>query len=294
MATEVKLGRLNECTFEQALELKNRGFEGYYFNMQTSMEKLLDHFSINRIRPELSIVAWMDGKLVGFVWIGIKSIQGRKLAWNGGTGVFPEYRGKGIAKAMMLEMDRVIREQQVDKAILEVVTQNAPAIAAYQRGGFRIVDQLIGLTHSGALEQPLYDGDLPEGWRLAHGRPADVKDLPFYREQAAWGCMWHNIREGASLILHDQEGQAIAYTLFKRQYDEDEQVKSITVHQCEALSQREDRERIFRILLSEVYGSGDQTCDRTTSDLSMSNPEVTSLLQQAGFSTKYTQYLMTR
>lgn len=43
---EIRLSRLHQCTFEQALKLKNRGFEGYYTEVTITMNQLLSSMAI--------------------------------------------------------------------------------------------------------------------------------------------------------------------------------------------------------------------------------------------------------
>ncbi|MDF2719395.1 MAG: hypothetical protein K0R28_6320 [Paenibacillus sp.] len=302
----IRLGRLHQCTFEQALELRQRGFEGYHDEMRKhypnfpqaaapapgALDRLLDGFGSQGIRPELSIVGYVNEKPVGFVFIAIKMVDGRKLAWNGGTGVFPEYRGYGLAKLMMQEAQRVIREQEVDRAVLEVVAKNKPAVTAYEKGGFRIADRIVGMTREEALKAPFLSGKLPEGIRLQYGVPADVARLPFYRDKVAWGCMWHYMKRSESLIVYDAEDKAVAYALFQRSRKADGQLQSVMLRQCEVSPERNDRDTLFRLLLSELYGPYDVPCVRKTGDLSMANPEPIRALEEAGFSLNYEQYLM--
>lgn len=302
----LRLGRLHQCTFEQALELRQRGFEGYHDEMRKhypgflpaaapapgALDRLLDGFGTEGIRPELSIVCFADDKPVGFVFIAIKTADGKKLAWNGGTGVFPEYRGYGIAKLMMREASRVIREQEVDRAVLEVVAKNAAAVTAYEKGGFRIADKLIGMTREEPLDAPLFEGEPPKDIRLQYGTPADAAGLPFYRDKAAWGCMWHNLKNSESLIAYDEFNRPVGYALFRRTRGADSQLRSVVLRQCEVGPEREDREPLFRLLLSELYGPYELPCVRKTGDLSMANPEPARILTEAGFTTNYEQYLM--
>lgn len=302
----IRLGRLHQCTFEQALTLRQRGFEGYHAEMAQyypdfprpaapapgALDRLLDGFGTEGIRPELSVVGYADDEPVGFVFLALKKVDGKKLAWNGGTGVFPEYRGYGIAKLMMTEAQRVIREQEVDRAFLEVVAKNAHAIAAYEKGGFRIADRIIGMTNENALESPFYDGPAPDGISLQFGKPADVAGLPFYRDDAAWGCMWHNMKSGESLIAFDRHGRAAAYALFQRSRGEDGQLRSVMLRQCEVSPGHDDQNLLVRLLLAELFGPYDVPCVRKTGDLSMAHPEPARLLREAGFTTNYEQFLM--
>ncbi len=289
----VRFGRLNTCTFDEALSLFNRGFSGYYSDMTRNMEQLLASFAGNSIKPALSVVAFVGDDPAGFVFLATKTVDGTKWAWNGGTGVAPEYRGKGIAKALMREAQQVIAVEDVDCAILEVVCRNEHAIAAYESGGFHKIDQITGMTHKGALsEQHIPVPDSAWGLQAEFGRASAAAELDFYREKVAWECMWHNMKHGEALIVRDPFGEAAAYALFSRVLDKQGNVESIVLYQCEAEPGREDREVLFAFALRHVYGPLDRACSRSTSNLSMANPEVIGMLQAAGFETSYEQYLM--
>lgn len=307
----IKLGRLHQCTFQQALELRQRGFEEYREIMSSyypgyaklssteaapgpnALNRLLDGFGTEGIHPEQSVVCFVDDQPVGFVFIAYKNMNGKKLAWNGGTGVFPEYRGMGIAKAMMLEMRKLIVEQEVDRAVLEVVVKNSPAVKAYQKAGFCIVDKLVGMTCFEPLNSPiLTDESLPQNIRLQFGTPTEVSLLPYYREQAAWTCMWHNMKQGESLIAYDETGSAAGYALFTRTRDQNGALKTIELNQCEVSPDFPNREALFRCMLSGLFAPLSAVIQRRISDLSMSNPELIALLHEVGFTLNYEQYLM--
>ncbi|MCD9023854.1 GNAT family N-acetyltransferase [Cohnella silvisoli] len=289
---EIRLDRLHLCTFEQALGLRNRGFEGYYTNMTVTMEQLLTLFSDYGIRPELSVVARFGEQPVGFVFLAFKTVNGVKLAWNGGTGVFPEYRGHGIAKAMMEEVRRILETEAADRAFLEVVTKNTHAVSAYEKGGFRIVDQITGMSLSEPLVQLFSGMAVPAGVRLNYGNCSDAAAIPFYRHEAAWDCQWHNIREGESLILTDSRNEVIAYALFQRKRSADGAISSVNLYQCEADPLRADKSVLFGILLHQLFGESDGAYAKQAVNLSMSHPELIALLKEAGFTTNYEQYLM--
>lgn len=289
---EIIMGWLHQCTFEQALQLWNKGFEGYYSEMTRTMDELLANFVGHYVRPELSVVALVNNQPVGFVNISIKTVRGVKYAANSGTGVYPEYRGLGVAKTMMKEFQRIIREQDVDLAILEVVTKNNYAVKAYQSGGFEIADRIIGLKRTEAFEEnPFRLSPSTDGLHIKHGPPEQVNQLPFYREEAAWTCHWHNVK-GESATVFDASGHAAAYALYKKSYDYQGFLKSVILYQCEADPLRNDHEQLFRMLLSDVYGPLELPCVRESENLSMANPVLMSLLKVAGFYTVYEQYLM--
>lgn len=297
---EIRLGRLQECTFEQAVQLKNRGFEGYYSTVTTTLDPLLKSFADYGIRPALSVVAFAAGEPVGFVFVALKTVQGKKLAWNGGTGVYPEFRGKGVAKAMMTEAAQVLLDEAVDRAILEVVTKNAHAISAYEHAGFRIADRLVGMSGDVSAGSPPFAdaAELPPGWRVEYGKPSDAATLPFYRELAAWECQWHNLPDGMSLVIRDSSDRPVAYSLFQRETVPESTdsggsgTNRIGLYQCETAPAAADKGLLFRVMLQEVFGNIAGRCRREAVNLSTASPELVPLLQEMGFATDYEQYLM--
>ncbi|MDF2649881.1 MAG: hypothetical protein K0Q73_5686 [Paenibacillus sp.] len=291
---KLTLRRLNTCTFDEALHLRNRGFEEYYQPMNTTLDALVQTFGIKHIQPEHSVVAYIDDKLAGFVFLAIKRVNGKLLAWNGGTGVFPEYRGRGVAKAMMVEADRVLTDLKVERALLEVITKNLNAIAAYERAGFRIADKLVGLKNTGAWKNSPVPADVPKGWSVRVGVPKAVSEIPFYQEMRPWGGQWHSLKEGESLIIQDEQEQIAAYALFIRKYGEDGKLFAIHLFQCEVAPNRTDRELIFRVCLNGVFGPWDVPIERFGVDLSASNPDLIELILGIGFEQLYEQHLMIR
>ncbi|MCE5170782.1 GNAT family N-acetyltransferase [Paenibacillus profundus] len=287
----VTMKRLNECTYDQGLQLWNEGFTGYFSDMTRNLEQHLAHMSVNGIQPHLSVVAYADAQPIGFVLIAVRTVRGKKLAWNGGTGVAPSCRGQGIAKAMMEEAIRLIREEGVHTAYLEVVAQNDNAIRAYRHVGFQITDRLIGMRHDGGLDANAFKLDPSDSFSLHWGKPVEAADLSFYKEAAAWSSQWHNIREGHSLIVHDSDGSAVAYALYKQVTDDYGKLKSLVLYQCEVAAGRADKDALYRAMLSEVYGPNYAECDRMVYNVSF-EPELISLLLEAGFTTIFEQNLM--
>lgn len=47
---------------------------------------------------ENSLAIYVDGEPAGFVMNGVRDVDGKKLAWNGGTGIAPVFRGQVLAE----------------------------------------------------------------------------------------------------------------------------------------------------------------------------------------------------
>lgn len=67
-------------------------------------------------------------------------------------GVYPEYRGKGVGKALLAEAENQARILQKRKVTLIVGTFNPMAHTLYARTGYRELDRRISLYLNGASE----------------------------------------------------------------------------------------------------------------------------------------------
>jgi ribosomal protein S18 acetylase RimI-like enzyme len=106
--------------------------------------------------------------------VGMLGVRGQR-AWIGGMGVIPAARHQGIGRQMMLWLLDQARALGVKRVQLEVITQNAPALALYESLGFRHVRRLAVLTAA-----PLFDlrPDQPlNGTRISQADPAELISL---------------------------------------------------------------------------------------------------------------------
>ena len=283
---------LSTCTFDQALELWNAGFQGYRVNMTRSMEAYLARFHDDGLSPELSLVAFAGGEPAGFLLNGIRQHADKKVAWNGGTAVRPEFRGQGIGKLLVRAALDLYKEQSVEVATLEALSDNKSAIGLYESFGYRTVDRLLFLQHDGALKNNPF-GDSSR-YTITLVPPAAAGALPMYDADAAWPTQWQNIaaKGGEAAIAHDDNGETIGYALFTTTLSEAGAVPAITLYQCVVAPGRNDAENVFAALLNKVYAPGQLKCRRSTFNLSARAEIVTRQLTSAGFTLFIDQFHM--
>ncbi|WP_158289456.1 GNAT family N-acetyltransferase [Paenibacillus flagellatus] len=294
--SDIRLCRLEDCTFRQAVELWNAGFSGYYSDMTTTVEKFAVRLGRESIRPDLSVAAFAGDEPAGFVLVALKEAGGVKIAWNGGTGVSPACRGRGLAKRLMREAVEAMKRGGAELAYLEVVQQNAGAVAVYESVGFRIVDGLIGAKRTGPVGRyPQADDENggKEGYTLSVVKPRELTRLPFFRFDAAWSGQWFNRAEDDGIVVSGVDGKPLAYALVRRAQDEDGALRAVTLYHCAADPALGDRRTgPLHAALEAAFGPAEADCARATDNLSMSDPAVVEWLKAAGFETAYTQYLM--
>ena len=122
----------------------NKAFEDYFVPVKLTPYILNRKMQQENLSFEHSIGAFKNDKLVGFMLHGIKGGNGtEKEAYNGGTGVLPAYRNKGLVGLMYEAQIKLLHQENVKKLWLEVIVENEPAIRAYRRRGFNISREVI-------------------------------------------------------------------------------------------------------------------------------------------------------
>lgn len=93
-------------------------------------------------KDDLGIVAEVDKKIIGAVWIRIMQDYGHidEKTPSFAIALYKEYRNLGIGTAMMKEMLRLLKQQGYKRASLAVQKANA-AVRMYQRAGFEIIQE---------------------------------------------------------------------------------------------------------------------------------------------------------
>lgn len=79
-----------------------------------------------------------NGHLVGKMevdWDERKKIRHNAEVY--GVYIDPEYRGKGLGKMLMDEVEKLAREHEITRLWLDVVVTQKPAMALYRKLGFR-------------------------------------------------------------------------------------------------------------------------------------------------------------
>ena len=295
-SAELEIRKLSMCTFSQAVKVWNDGFEDYFFDMNVSLENYLRRLYTQELSPSFSFIAFVKGVPAGFVLNGIRIINEKKVAWNGGTGVIPQFRGKGIGKALIKESINLYRQQKVDTALLEVVSQNERAFSLYEEFGYRVIDSLYLLRCKEKLSPDSFKISEKKPYRVRRVSPYFVGQLPFYNNTAAWQAHWQSVflSGGEGLIVADALGKAAGYALFKKAYDGKGKISEIILYQLEVPSERADTETIVAAILKSVYSPLRAGCLRTAHNLSKSNYLVRELLIDCGFNVLAKQYHMAK
>lgn len=286
----ITIKRVSECNLGELTELWNQGFSDYFVPIKMSVEMFTYRFAFEELSPSLSVVAYMDERPVGIVLNGIRMVNGRKVAWNGGTSVIPEYRRYGVGKALIDACLEIYREAEVELATLEAFKQNERAIALYEQKGYQVVDHLLSFELKNSIRP--FQLDNSKTYQYQMGLPINVSKLSFYQFGTPWQSYWSNLRAGGESIIIMDNDQPVGYLLFKRIFDEHGQIKDLLLYQCAVDSNRTDGESIARFGLSKLVDSDHPIPRCYVPNVRATQQWFVDLLSTAGFTVAIEQVYM--
>jgi len=267
---------LDEFSFKQASQLFNKGFDGYLIPMSPPLDTFVGRFGNEGLSSDCSVVLLEDEVPVGFVIQGIREVDGRKVSWNGGTGIIPSHRGKGLGRQLMEGAERVLRERGVQISTLEALAKNEPAIRLYQSVGYEIVDQLLFLEQEGVIDET----------------PVNIESERFPAFQAIGASIFNSIvpwqidpsitpKVGGEVVVAKRDQDIIAAVLFRKRQIYGKETEGITLFQTFA-EESEEGMSALKALLEEAL-EFNQPIKRTTYNFQTGDGRAVEYLKQIGF-----------
>lgn len=277
---EIEIRKLSDCPLQDGVEAFNSGFEGYFHEQRVTIDSFAKRFGLEDLSPEFSLLAYHDGKPSGIIISGIKEIGGDVVAWNGGTGVATELRGRGVGKKLMDALLEVYKENNVRFATLEALSKNEAAIHLYKKMGYSVMNSLKFLRYDGAFaENPFRSDSL---YTVEIASPAMLTAIDFYLHKTPWQTHASNVRDGQAAVLRNEQNDILGYALFKKQYKEGK-VAAISLFQLEVAQDRSDKMELIKTLLNQSFAPLDREVKRTTFNLRDDNKDLLNLLRESGF-----------
>ncbi|WP_400162193.1 GNAT family N-acetyltransferase [Brevibacillus sp. TJ4] len=291
----ITIKRMQVCSIADITKAWNRGFEGYFIPVSMTEELLLQRLAAESYVPSLSVVAYDGDEPIGLVANGLRTIDGKTVAWNGGTGVASAYRRRGVGRRLMEASFELYREAGVEVATLEAISKNEQAIALYQQLGYEIVDRLLFWQRTDALSEDAFRVGQVASYQVKTVLPQETARLSFYRADVPWQNHWTSLRDAEALAVEDSAGSPVGYALYKRMWNEQGEVTAIVLRQCVAQPDHPDAETILRLALDRLYAPAELACRRSTFNLPASHSMLLRVLEDAGFgATETEQVLMVR
>ena len=272
---KITFKKLFECTIEDIVIAWNKGFEGYFVQMDMTAELFFNRMVNEGLSLNHSIVAFDREEPIAIVLNGFRMIEGKKTAWNGGTGIAAEYRGKGVSNLLMEEVLKIYAEEDIEMATLEAIKENERAISLYEKFGYSITDSLVFL--SGSPEEKLPCNNSIQTKTI---RPEQLAKYHFYKENVPWQCQWQSVKSGEAQIYLDKDQETLGYSLFKRVWGQEGNLEKVFLFQFELCG--DVSEEIIQAVFSSISGGESCPINFITINASLSNP-VIQYLSSHGF-----------
>ncbi|MCP1182200.1 GNAT family N-acetyltransferase [Paenibacillus sp. 1781tsa1] len=113
-------------------------FSDYQVKMDLPFWKFQQMLQRRGYHPEISMGAFKDGIMVGFVINGLRSWNGKATAYDLGTGVVQECRRQGVTSHLLLNIRKLLKEKNIAQYLLEVIQSNESAAQLYSKQNFKI------------------------------------------------------------------------------------------------------------------------------------------------------------
>lgn len=138
----MKFSTLDDISTTALSDAFNNAFEGYAVPMRMSEKQLEQKIYAENIDLNRSVGAFDDDGIVGFILIGIDTINGIKTAWEGGTGVIKGYRGKRLSVKMYEYIFPILKDNGVERILLEMLETNDAMYKIHSDLGFKVLRKL--------------------------------------------------------------------------------------------------------------------------------------------------------
>ncbi len=133
---------LESCSIEKIAAVFNLSFSDYIIPFSLTKEQLETKMISESIVLELSVGAFEEDELIGFILHGYGILNNQKTVYNAGTGVIPAKRGNKITAKLYDYALTVFKKHEMNNVVLEVITTNDAAIKTYRNTGFQLIREL--------------------------------------------------------------------------------------------------------------------------------------------------------
>ncbi|MGH1519788.1 GNAT family N-acetyltransferase [Chryseobacterium sp. JK1] len=193
---------LSHISIDELLSVFNHSFSDYIVPFHLTKEVLLLKLDSEKLDLNISVGAFENDQLVSFILQAEKEEEGRKTIYNGGTGIVPEFRGKGLVRKMYDFIIPQLKERNAEVLLLEVIQGNDGAIRAYENLGFTIVRKFL-----------CFNGNINSVKEINEVSIQELEDFQWEKFRSFWDIepSW----QGKNLILEDIKKDVLKLGAFK-------------------------------------------------------------------------------
>ncbi len=127
---------LDSISFDTLYSAFNEAFGSY--EVKVNKDELQIMLKRRGFVPKLSFGTFVNDKLVSFTLNGIGMFNGKKTAYDTGTGTIEAFRGKGMASKIFTYSIPYLKDAGISQYLLEVLQHNESAVSVYKKLGFTV------------------------------------------------------------------------------------------------------------------------------------------------------------
>lgn len=169
----LEIRSLENVSIKDVYDAFMESFSDYEIPISLSISQFQEMMITRDIDLSHSVGCFNRNQLVGFIICGYREINGKKYCYDGGTGIIPNFRRRGIADRLFSYLVELLKEKEIEIFLLEVLENNLPAIELYRKKGF-VTHRVLkcfqikkkelpdDITHNYAIKS-----DKEEYWRIA-------------------------------------------------------------------------------------------------------------------------------
>ena len=144
--SEIEIRFLQGVDFSRIHQAFLKAFSDYIIPLQLNEDQFREMMTRRGANFDLSVGAFLDAELIAFNINAFDRFTGVPTVYDIVTGVIPSQRRKGIAGRLFEFSLPRLRQTNALRYLLEVISTNYPAIAIYERIGFRSIRTLQGFS----------------------------------------------------------------------------------------------------------------------------------------------------
>ncbi|MCE1198673.1 MAG: GNAT family N-acetyltransferase [Marinilabiliales bacterium] len=207
---------LKDASLEKILSAFLEAFADY--DISFTAEALKTLWKRRGFDPGLSFAAFEGEEIVAFTLNGIGDFEGKRMAYDTGTGTRPGYRGQGLASRIFHHSLPYLKEAKVGHYLLEVLQNNQQAISLYQKMGFTVRRELNYFIWDNAAYSPsLPVANLP--YTIGPVAPELLPGLNSFRDfEPSWQNSFESImrtQEDFLCLAAIEAGAIVGYCIFE-------------------------------------------------------------------------------
>ena len=196
---------LSNISLDIIIDCFLKAFDNYFVKMPIDKGYYKLRWKAAKVDFKFSYGMFDGEKLVAFIIHAIDIRNGKLTAFNTGTGVIPEYRGKRIVKSVYEHALKDLSENDIEKSVLEVIVKNEIAISLYKGIGFKICKEYK--CFKGNIK---IDSSFPFELREINLKDVNWSSLP-NQQLYSWDNQQESVLEGSYRffqVLHNEKPES--------------------------------------------------------------------------------------